>query len=90
MSVIDSAVMGIIERMECVERDRQWIKDNNAVIAAELRRLRLQKGLSLRGVAKELGISVQYLLDIELGNRSAFSNAERLTKWISIVTEVTP
>ena len=36
----------------------------------QIRRLRQSKGLSLRRLAKDMGISVMFLCDLELGRRT--------------------
>ena len=48
-------------------------KEVQIEIAADLRRERERNGVTLRAMAKQLGISAAYLSDIELGRRNLSS-----------------
>ena len=89
MSTLDGAIEGVLWRIKRIEEDRQWIRENDAVIGAELRRLRLERGISLRSLAATLDVSAPYLQDMEQGHRSVFSDTGRLERWVGIVQEAT-
>lgn len=43
---------------------------DDAALGAEMRKLRVAAGISLRGMAKRLGLSAPYVGDLELGQRA--------------------
>lgn len=48
--------------------------DSHRVFGTFLRKMRLQKGVTLQQLAKVLGCSVPYLSDVEHGNRSPLTD----------------
>ena len=61
---------------------------NNVKAGEMIRQLRQSKGVSLRRLAKDMGISVMSLCDLELGRRAwkedLFAKAQKCLKEISI------
>ena len=49
---------------------RQRLLDREVELGLVLRRAREERGLSLRGCAKEIGVSAMYLCDVERGRRA--------------------
>lgn len=87
--MLNGAIEGVLWRLDRIAEDRCWVKENDAVIAAELRRLRQERGITLRTIARHLNVSAVYVSDIERGNRSAFADPDRLMQWVRILSEPT-
>ncbi len=85
--MLNGAIEGVLWRLDRIAEDRRWVKENGAVIAAELRRLREEQGITLRTIARQLNVSAVYVSDIERGNRSAFADPDRLMQWVRLLTD---
>ena len=64
-----SELTDIRKRLAIVSKIRAVAEKNERSCGVLVKQLRLRKKLSLRAMAKELGISAPYLSDIEWGRR---------------------